>query len=212
MLDFIDIGQLGALFTVIMIDLVMAGDNAIIIGMVAASVPVEMRRKVIVIGILAATLLRILFACITVQLLKLIGLMLAGGLILLWVAWRMWWDIRKQHREQATAAETASTAGAAEAKEKTLTQAATQIVLADLSMSLDNVLAVAGAAGEHLWVLVIGLVLSVALMGIAANYIAGLLERHRWLAYVGLGLVAYVALSMIWSGGQEVFMLASRPS
>ncbi|WP_345937849.1 MULTISPECIES: YjbE family putative metal transport protein [Tistrella] len=211
---------LGALATVIMIDIVMSGDNAVIIGMAAAGLPATLRRKAIIYGILAATVLRIAFAAVTVQLLAIIGLTLAGGILLLWVAWRMWQELRASRR--AAAAEAAAAAsppgasagdgvdlpGAAGAAPKTMRQALTSIIIADVSMSLDNVLAVAGAAREHVEVLVIGLVLSIALMGLAANFVARLLERWHWLAYLGLAIITYVALDMILRGSTEVMQAA----
>lgn len=212
---------LGALLTVIMIDVVMSGDNAVIIGMAAAGLPAALRRKAIIYGILAATILRITFAAVTVELLAIIGLTLAGGILLLWVAWKMWQELRHARRAAAAEAAAAATApGSAPADgvddlpaetaaaPKTMRQALTAIIIADVSMSLDNVLAVAGAARHHMEVLVIGLVLSIALMGLAANYAAKLLERHHWLAYVGLAIISYVALDMIWRGSNEVMHAA----
>jgi YjbE family integral membrane protein len=211
--------ELIALGQVIMIDLVLAGDNAIVVGMAAAGLPKEQRGKVILIGIIAATVLRILFALVTTQLLLIIGLTLAGGLLLLWVCWKFWRELVHQRRarlrqaamsrQELTKDERRELAepqealpGAAPAK--TMRQAITQIVIADVSMSLDNVLAVAGAAGEHPTVLVIGLVLSVALMGAAATVIANLLKRFHWIAYVGLAVILWVAVDMIWRGSMEV--------
>lgn len=188
-----------ALLEVIAIDLVLAGDNAVVIGLAAAGLPAEQRRKAILVGILAATVLRIAFATVTVHLLSIVGILLLGGVILLWVCWKMWSDLR----EGASDADDAQGNGKPH-KHKTFVQAATQIVIADVSMSLDNVLAVAGAAREHPTILVIGLVLSIAMMGIAANFIARLLERHRWIAYIGLAIIVYVALSMIYRGGMEL--------
>jgi YjbE family integral membrane protein len=196
-----------ALLQVIMIDLVLAGDNAVVIGLAAAGLPKAQRNRAILVGIIAATLLRIGFAAITTQLLNILGLLLVGGLLLLWVCWKMWRELRDGHREPAPAAAAAAAApgpGPA-APRKTFAQAAWQIVIADVSMSLDNVLAVAGAAREHPTVLVIGLALSVALMGLAASFIARLLSRHRWIAYVGLAIILYVALDMIWRGAREVW-------
>jgi YjbE family integral membrane protein len=187
-------GGLIALAQVLMIDVVLAGDNAVVIGLAAARVPVEMRKKVIFWGLIAAVVLRIAMAAVAVQLLAIIGLTLAGGILLLWVCWRMWRDIAGDKGHVAPAIE-----GGASAK-----RAIFQILVADLSMSLDNVLAVAGAAREHLDVLVIGLLMSVGLMGAAANFIARLLERYRWIAYIGLLIVVYVALSMIYHGWEEV--------
>jgi YjbE family integral membrane protein len=191
---------LTALLQVIAIDLVLAGDNAVVIGLAAAGLPVELRKKAILVGILAATVLRVAFASITVQLLSIVGLLLAGGLLLLWVCWKMWRELRSQH-----GSEEALDAGAAPKQKKTFMQAASQIVIADVSMSLDNVLAVAGAAREHPTVLILGLGLSIALMGIAANLIARLLNRHRWIGYVGLLIILYVALDMMYRGSLEVW-------
>ena len=203
---------LAALAQVIAIDLVLAGDNAIVIGLAAAGLPKEQRAKAIVIGIIAATVLRIAFAAVTVQLLQIIGLLLVGGILLLWVCWKMWRELRTppehHHAAQEALAETdldASGNIAEKAPRKTLRQAATQIIIADVSMSLDNVLAVAGAARDHPSVLVIGLVLSIALMGLAASFIARLLDRFRWIAYVGLVIILYVALDMIYRGIMEVW-------
>jgi YjbE family integral membrane protein len=201
-----------ALLQVIAIDLVLAGDNAIVIGLAAAGLPAEQRKKAILIGVIAATVLRIGFAIITVQLLAILGLLLVGGILLLWVCWKMWRELRTSHEDEHEATEALSDADldgdravAGKAKRKTLAQAATQIVIADVSMSLDNVLAVAGAARDHLTVLIIGLVLSIALMGLAASFIAKLLHRYRWIAYVGLLIILYVALDMIYRGTVEVW-------
>lgn len=210
--------ELAALATVIVIDLVLAGDNAIVVGMAAAGLPVELRRKAIVIGIAAAALLRIVFAIFTAQLLNVIGLIFAGGLLLLWVAWKLWRELHAQAKpppEPSLLDASTSMAGQGGASpraggRKTLRQALIQIVVADVSMSLDNVLAVAGTARHHLWVLVIGLALSVALMGVAATLIARILRRYPWISYVGLVLIAWVALSMIWEGGWQVFHVAHR--
>ncbi|MGD9479633.1 UNVERIFIED_ORG: TerC family protein (plasmid) [Roseateles sp. XES5] len=190
---------LTALLQVIAIDLVLAGDNAVVIGLAAAGLPADQRKKAILVGIIAATVLRIAFATIAVHLLAIIGLLLAGGLLLLWVCWKMWRELRSGGHEAGEDGE--EVAGA---PRKTFFQAATQIVVADVSMSLDNVLAVAGAAREHPSVLIIGLALSIALMGIAANFIARLLNKHRWIAYVGLAIILYVSLDMIYRGALEV--------
>lgn len=196
---FNDWTTISALLQVIAIDLVLAGDNAIIIGMVAASVPAHLRPRVIFVGILLATVLRIGFALITVQLLQIIGLVLAGGVLLLWVCWKLWRELRMARKP--------GDGGSGEpVRPKSLGQAIYQIALADIAMSLDNVLAVAGVAREQTSVLVFGLALSILLMGFAATYIARLLERHRWIAYVGLLTVLYVALVMIWEGGHEVII------
>lgn len=205
---------LTALGQVIMIDLVLAGDNAIVIGLAAAGLPKEQRGRAILIGILAATVLRIIFALLTTQLLQIIGLLLVGGLLLLWVCWKMWQELRAgphgevEEQEAATGMDlnhdgSVTTA----APTKTLSQAAWQIVIADVSMSLDNVLAVAGAAHDHPEVLIFGLVLSIALMGLAASFIARLLNKYRWIAYVGLAIILYVAAEMIWKGGSELMPL-----
>ncbi len=204
---------LTALAQVIMIDLVLAGDNAIVIGLAAAGLPRERRAKAIAVGIVAATVLRILFASITTQLLEIVGLLLAGGILLLWVCWKMWRELRTTAKEREDLTETLAdrdlnadgTVGAGTVSTKTFGQAATQIVIADISMSLDNVLAVAGAAHEHPIVLVFGLALSITLMGVAASLIARLLNHHRWIAYVGLLVILYVALEMIWRGSEEVW-------
>ena len=193
-----------------MIDLVLAGDNAIVIGLAAAGLPREQRGKAILIGILAATVLRIAFAAVTTQLLQIIGLLLAGGVLLLWVSWKMWRELRQSHEEDEAVDVLEDDGGADTAgPRKTLSQAVWQIVVADVSMSLDNVLAVAGAAREHLGVLVIGLTLSIALMGLAASVIARVLQKHRWLAYVGLAIIFYVALDMIYRGAMEVWPLVN---
>ena len=206
-MDFLSPGEISALIQVIFVDLVLAGDNAIVIGMVAAGLPAADRKKVIVAGIVAATVMRIMFAAVTVQLLKIVGLVLAGGLLLLWVCWKLWREIQEQRRVAAEAA--GELEPDAEVREpKTMRQAIVQIVIADLSMSLDNVLAVAGIARDHLWVLVFGLVLSVALMGLAATWIARLLEKHHWIAYLGLAVIFYVAVAMIFDGFQDLSDLA----
>ena len=196
----ISVAELSALLQVIVVDLVLAGDNAIVVGMVAAGLPREMRARVIVIGIAAATVMRVGFAVVTSQLLQIIGLTLAGGLLLLWVCWKLWREIMEQRRERAAQAGAAADAAAEQPATKTFRQAVVQIVIADVSMSLDNVLAVAGVARDHTWVLVVGLTLSVAFMGAAATVIAGLLKRYHWIAYVGLAIIFYVAATMIWDG------------
>jgi YjbE family integral membrane protein len=204
-----------ALFQVMMIDLVLAGDNAIVIGLAAAGLPQHQRIKVIFWGIAAATLMRIGFASVTVQLLQLIGLLLAGGVLLLWVCWKMWRELRQTHHGAPAgyAAAGGAPIGAAlpdDAPKKTFGQAVWQIIVADVSMSLDNVLAVAGASRDHPYVLIFGLILSIALMGIAANFVAQLLQKHRWIAYVGLAIILYVALDMCYRGAREVWPYAER--
>jgi YjbE family integral membrane protein len=216
MLEMISSQSLTALFQVVMIDLVLAGDNAIVIGLAAAGLPEEQRKKAILVGIMAATILRIGFATITVQLLQIIGLLLAGGVLLLWVCWKMWRELHASHQQHQqakfqslSAARTIDATGAvvhyAVVHQKTIGQAIWQITLADVSMSLDNVLAVAGAAREHPVILIFGLGLSIALMGLAASFIARLLEKHRWVAYVGLLIILYVALDMSYRGALEVW-------
>jgi YjbE family integral membrane protein len=195
--------ELIALGQVLLIDLVLAGDNAIVVGMAAAGLPADQRRKAIFWGIAAATIMRIGFAAITTQLLAIVGLTLAGGVLLLWVCYKMFRELQRGHQPEVAEAEDAHAAQPA-GQRKTLKAAIIQILVADISMSLDNVLAVAGAAKEHLWVLVVGLAISVVLMGVAATFIARLLERHRWIAWVGLLVILYVAVQMIWAGGGEV--------
>ncbi len=194
--------ELSALLQVILVDLVLAGDNAIVVGMVAASLPLAMRPRIIFIGIMAATVMRVLFALITVQLLQIVGLVLAGGLLLLWVCWKLWREILAQRRESKPILEPGLTPPPE--KPKSLREAVVQIVIADVSMSLDNVLAVAGIARDHTWVLVVGLVLSIAFMGLAATVIARLLNRHHWIAYIGLAVILYVAITMIVEGAQDL--------
>jgi YjbE family integral membrane protein len=207
-------GELTALLQVVMIDLVLAGDNAVVIGLAAAGLPGPQRTKAVLVGIIAATVLRVTFAAATTQLLQVVGLVLAGGVLLLWVSWKMFRELRLSADTRTNAIEAVSNIDinadgtiARHAPRKSFFEAATQIVVADVSMSLDNVLAVAGAAREHPFVLVIGLGLSIALMGIAANYIARLLHSHRWIAYVGLLLILYVAVEMIFRGSGEVWPL-----
>ncbi|WBV42389.1 TerC family protein [Pseudoroseomonas cervicalis] len=195
--------ELIALGQVLLIDLVLAGDNAIVVGMAAAGLPAEQRRKAIFWGIAAATIMRIGFAAITTQLLAIVGLTFAGGVLLLWVCYKMFRELQRGHQPEVTEAEMEA-AAQEPGNRKTLRGAIIQILVADVSMSLDNVLAVAGAAKEHLWVLVVGLGISVVLMGVAATFIAKLLEKHRWIAWIGLLVILYVAVDMIWSGGGEI--------
>jgi YjbE family integral membrane protein len=211
MTDSLTTEAITAFVQVVMIDLTLAGDNAIVIGLAAAGLPQEQRTKAILVGIVAATALRILFAGVTTQLLKLVGLLLAGGLLLLWVCWKMWRELRTSAEEVREAAEVltvrdinADRAIVTHAPRKTFAQAARQIIVADVSMSLDNVLAVAGAARDHPILLIFGLGLSIALMGVAASFIARLLQNHRWIAYVGLAVILYVALEMIYRGALEM--------
>ena len=204
--DFSNLGEPGAmaaLVQVLMIDLVLAGDNAIVVGALAAGLPPEQRRKVIMIGVLAALVLRVLFALIVSQLLQIVGLILAGGLLLLWVAWKMWRELR--HAGESTGSEEIEGdehSGLRPAK--SFAAAAWAVAVADVSMSLDNVLAVAGAAREHPGILIVGLIAAVALMGVAANAIAKYIERYRWIAYLGLVVILWVALKMIWDGWHDV--------
>jgi YjbE family integral membrane protein len=197
--------ELSALATVIMTDVVLAGDNAIVVGMAAAGLPAEQRRKAIFYGIIGATVLRILFALVTTQLLQIIGLLLAGGILLLWVSWKLYRELSAP-RAHAEAEGEAVLEGKEipQQKPKSFRDAVTQIIVADISMSLDNVLAVAGAAREHTWVLIVGLTLSVALMGVASTVMARLLVRHRWIGYVGLLIILYIALTMMWDGAHQV--------
>ncbi|HEY3145602.1 MAG TPA: YjbE family putative metal transport protein [Dongiaceae bacterium] len=211
--------QLIALGQVVIINLVLSGDNAIVVGLAAAGLPAEQRGKVILVGIAVATALRVMFALIATRLLMIIGLTLAGGLLLLWVCWNFWRELAHQRRERLRA--TALADGALTSDEqrelsepeealpgaspgKTMRQAIVQIVIADVSMSLDNVLAIAGAASRNMMIMVVGLVLSVAMMGVAANFIARLLQRFHWIAYGGLAIILWVALDMIYRGSMEV--------
>ncbi|HTI66067.1 MAG TPA: YjbE family putative metal transport protein [Caulobacteraceae bacterium] len=201
-------GAFAALVSVLMIDLVLAGDNAVAVGLAAAGLDPANRRKVILAGLGAAVVLRIGFALITTQLLAVIGLLLAGGVLLLWVCWKMWRELREQADEAAgrAALQAAGESGepAPTRRPKSFREAFLQILVADVSMSLDNVLAVAGAARENPGVLVVGLVASIALMGLAASWIARLLHTHRWIGFVGLAIVFYVAVHMIWQGHRQV--------
>jgi YjbE family integral membrane protein len=210
--EFFTPDALNALLQVVLIDLVLAGDNAIVIGLAAAGLPQAQRGKAILIGIVAATVLRILFAGLATQILQIVGLLLAGGILLLWVCWKMWRELRDSSTrpEDATAAaEAAAGTNAGGKPPKTLAQAAWQIIVADVSMSLDNVLAVAGAAREHPMILIFGLGLSIAMMGVAASFIARLLHNHRWIAYVGLAVILYIAVEMIFRGTLDVVKVAS---
>ena len=195
--DFANIGSpsaLAAFGQVLMIDIMLAGDNAIVVGALAAGLPADQRKRVILIGIVAALVLRVIFALLVTQLMQIVGLVFAGGLLLLWVSWKMWRELRQEHpahhdEELGNLKPAKSFAGAAWA-----------VAVADVSMSLDNVLAVAGAARDHPGILIVGLLLSVALMGLAANIIAKYIERFRWIAYVGLLVILYVAGKMIYDG------------
>jgi YjbE family integral membrane protein len=211
--DLVTAGSVAAFFQVVLIDLALAGDNAVAVGVAAAGLPPDKRRPAIVLGMAGAACMLIVFAMITAQLLEVIGLTVAGGFLLLWVCWKMWRELRAQGREESAEGEAALEAatgvpiGAAPstaARPKTLGQALVQILLTDLVMSLDNVLAVSGAAHGHMWVLVAGLAISITLTGFAASWIAKLLHRFRWVGYVGLAIVFYVATHMIWQGTRTV--------
>jgi YjbE family integral membrane protein len=210
--EFLTADALTTLFEVVLIDLVLAGDNAVVIGLAAAGLPEAQRGRAILIGIVAATILRVVFAGLATQILQIVGLLLAGGILLLWVCWKMWRELRASHAG-AIAAKDAGGAVAATNTDgkprKTLVQATSQIIVADVSMSLDNVLAVAGAAREHPVVMIFGLILSIAMMGAAASLIARLLQSHRWIAYVGLIVILYVALEMIYRGALDIMKVAS---
>jgi len=193
-----------------MIDLVLAGDNAIVVGALAAGLPPEQRRRVILLGVVAALVLRIFFALIVSQLLQIVGLILAGGLLLLWVAWKMWRELRHAG-ESGGSEEIAGDEHSGLKPAKSFAAAAWAVALADVSMSLDNVLAVAGAAREHPGILIVGLIAAVALMGIAANAIAKYIERYRWIAYLGLVVILWVALKMVWDGWHDVAPVLGWP-
>jgi YjbE family integral membrane protein len=204
-------GAVFALLQVILIDLVMAGDNAVVIGMAAARLPVTLRHKVIFWGLAGAVVLRVFLATVTVELFGLVPLRVVGGILLLWVAWRLYRDISQANAEKiACEADSRDRAHALtdEAGNIMMRRAILQITVADISMSLDNVLAVAGAAIHHVWVLAVGLVLSIGLMGVAANLVAKLLNRYPWISYAGVFIVLYVALTMIYHGGM---MMATAP-
>lgn len=198
----LSVSEISAFIQIIMIDLSLAGDNAIVIGMAASCLPKEQRNKAIVFGIVGATVLRIIFALFTIQLLKIPGLVFVGGLLLCWVSWKMYKQIRygceiQEHSQKSKSGKTGNAA---------LIEAIKQIIIADVSMSLDNVLAVAGASREHVWVLVFGLVFSVVLMGAAATVVERLLRKYEWLAYAGLAIITYVAFDMVGEGGKTLLM------
>jgi len=210
--EFLSTDVLTTLFEVVLINLMLSGDNAIVIGLAAAGLPRAQQGKAILIGIVAATILRILFAGLARQILQIVGLLLAGGILLLWVCWKMWRELRAS---SAAAIEAKEAAGAVagtygeDKPRKTLVQASWQIIVADVSMSLDNVLAVAGAAREHPVVMIFGLGLSIAMMGVAASLIARLLQNHRWIAYVGLAVILSVAVEMMLRGTLDIMKAAS---
>ena len=212
MFEFPGLQVLTVLFEVVLINLVLSADNVIVIGLAAAGLPRAQRGKAILIGIIAATALRILFAALATQILQIVGLLLAGGILLLWVCWKMWRELRASSAGPTKAKEAAGAVAGTNAEgrpRKTLVQATSQIIVADASMSLDNVLAVAGAAREHPLVLIFGLILSIAMMGAAASFIAQLLYTHRWIAYVGLTVILYVAVEMIYRGTLDIMKVAS---
>src|SRR6476659_2177723 len=196
-------GAVTAFFEILFIDIVLAGDNAIVVGALAAGLPAEQRKRVILIGVAAALVLRIAFALVVSQLLQIVGLVLAGGILLLWVAWRMYREIRHQD-ESAGSDEVSGDEHSGLAPAKSFASAAWGVALAAVRMSLDNVLAVAGAAKDHPWVLVFGLILSVLLMGAAANIIARYIDRYRWIAWIGLLVILWVAVKMIYEGAAHV--------
>jgi YjbE family integral membrane protein len=199
--------QLTALVQVILIDIVLAGDNAVVVGTAAAGLPPTQQRQVIFLGASLALLLRIVFALMVSQLLTIIGLLLAGGILLLWVAWKMWRELQAQRAaERHEIPQVVPGAHPTVPGQKTFASAVAQVAIADVSMSLDNVLAVAGAAREHPYIMAFGLLLSIALMAVAAGWIARLIDRHRWIAYVGLVIILWVAFKMIWDGGLEVWV------
>ncbi|MBV7255760.1 TerC family protein [Pacificimonas sp. WHA3] len=201
--DFSDItspSALSAFGQVLMIDIVLAGDNAIVVGALAAGLPADQRRKVIAIGVIAALVLRVIFALMVTWLLGIVGLIFAGGMLLLWVAWKMWREVRSGAMMSPGSPEIEGDEHSGLGASKSFGAAVWAVAVADVSMSLDNVLAVAGAAREHPGILIVGLILSVALMGVAANFIAKYIERYRWIAYVGLAVILYVAGKMIYEG------------
>ncbi|MEE4450969.1 YjbE family putative metal transport protein [Novosphingobium resinovorum] len=185
---------LSAFGQVVLIDIMLAADNAIVVGALAAGLPAAMRRKVIMIGVLAALVLRVVFALMVSQLMQIVGLVFAGGLLLVWVAWKMWRELREDPSDDEP------DSALAKAAPRSFAGAAWAVAVADVSMSIDNVLAVAGAARDHPGILAVGLILSVALMGVAANVLARVIERYRWIAYIGLAVILWVAGKMIWEG------------
>ncbi len=208
-MELISLAELSALVQVFFVDLVLAGDNAIVVAMAVVALPPEQRARVMVLGIAAATILRVIFALLTVYLLQVIGLVLAGGILLLWVSWKLWRELREQAREDEAAEDIDEIVGGVplhhpERPRKTTREAVVQIMIADVSMSLDNVLAVAGIARDHPWVLIVGLVLSIGFMGLAAAFIARLLTRHHWIGYIGLIVIFYVSMRMMYEGAIQV--------
>ena len=199
-MEILTMDSMSALFQVLLVDIVLAGDNAIVIAMATIGLKKEQRAKAMVIGILFATVMRIFFASITVQLLQITGLLFIGGLLLLWVSWKLWSDLRRHHLSSNTKENST-----VEYSDKSMGQAIFQIIIADISMSLDNVLAVAGIAREEIWILVVGLALSVAFMGLAATFIAKIINKNQWIAYLGAIIIFYVSCQMIIDGSHELF-------
>lgn len=198
------LSDLSALIQVILVDLLFAADNAVVVALAAAGLPVEERKKAIIIGIAAAAILRIIFSVITVQLLKVPGLLIIGGLLLIWVAWKLYTELKAGNMVMPD-----EDAEVPEGQSKTLMAATIQIIIADVSMSLDNVLAVAGIARHNLPILIFGLALSVVLMGVAAAFIARVMGKHAWIGWVGLIFIVYIALKMLWDGAQPFMQTAS---
>ncbi len=208
-MEMISLAEAAALLQVVFVDLILAGDNAIVVAMAVVGLPTEQRARVLIVGIAAATLMSVLIALVTVRLLAVLGLSLAGGVLLLWVSWKFWRELKAQREEDQAAADIDDIVHGTplrhpDAPRKTMRQAVIQVVVADVSMSLDNVLAVAGIAGEYQWVLVSGLVMSVAFMGLAAALIARLLARYHWIGFLGLAVIFYVSLQMIWGGVLQI--------
>ncbi len=204
-MDPVLLSQLTALVSVVLIDIVLAGDNAVVVGTAAAGLPPRQQRQVIVLGASLALLARVAFALIATQLLAIVGLLLAGGLLLLWVAWKMWRELRAGHHGEA--GHGPARLGSVAPAKKTFGSAVLQVAVADISMSLDNVLAVAGAARDHPYIMIFGLVLSIALMAVAAGFIARFIDRHPWLAYIGLAIIVVVALRMMWDGAHDIVLV-----
>jgi YjbE family integral membrane protein len=194
------IAEFYVFFTIVLIDVALAGDNAVVVGQLASGLPDFQKRRAILLGVVLALVFRVGFALVAVQLLQIVGLLLAGGLLLLWVSYKMYRELREGSHADDPSSDSTPVA------RKTFAAAAFQIAVADVSMSLDNVLAVAGVARDHLPALIFGLILSIALMGVAANFIARWMEKHRWLAWVGLLIILFVALKMTWEGGHEVLV------
>jgi YjbE family integral membrane protein len=204
------LSALTAFVTVVLIDIVLAGDNAVVVGTAAAGLPHKQQRQVIFLGATIALVARIAFALVATQLLAIIGLLFAGGLLLLWVAWKMWRELEAQRAaEKHEIPDLVPGSDSGKPALKTFRSAVIQVALADISMSLDNVLAVAGAARDHPYIMIFGLALSIALMAVAAGFIARIIDRHRWIAYIGLVIILWVALKMMWEGGQEILHAAA---